>query len=84
MKKISQREARRLQGELARLVRQQRERDFAFAQDYPGGVHILTFGFGAYSQATTTLKTVRRLGHTIVATIPDAEGYVKFFAVKPA
>lgn len=81
MKKISQREARRLQRELARLENQQQGQRAVFARDYPGGVHILTYSFRD-SETIATFKTARRLGHAIVATIPDSNGDVKFFAIR--
>ena len=69
MKKISQREARRLKrrvDELEKVIKAQRN---SWVSDWPGGVHIATvhLGFDAMRESAK-IATARKLGHAVVAT----------------
>jgi hypothetical protein len=80
--KISQREAQRLKKRVEELERNERENRSAWAREYIGGVHVDTVPI--YEKSTAIARTVRKLGHALVA-IPDASGkdQLLLYAVKP-
>lgn len=80
MKKISQREARRLQKELARLENRLERMYNAYAREWPGGVHIASSTL--HSVTAAKIKTARRLGFAVVVTMSDNSDDVLFYATK--
>ena len=82
MKKISQREARRLLKRVAELEKQNEQNASAWAREYIGGTNITTITVSDVSHAIC--RTSRKLGHAIVA-LPSDNGKheLSLFAVKP-
>jgi hypothetical protein len=82
MKKISQREARRLLKRVAELEKQNERNANAWAREYVDGVNIATVGVTDVSYAIC--RTARKLGHAIVA-LPSDNGKheLSLYAVKP-
>lgn len=68
---ISQREAHRLQRQVARLENQIETQRNSYAQVWPGGVHLASIALNSAEFAT--VKTARRLGHACVATCPNRD-----------
>lgn len=76
--RISQREARRLRKRLGELERAELQRRNAWANGWPGGVHL-----GATlpsDELRGAIKTARKLRHAVVATVTD-NGMVQFYAL---
>jgi hypothetical protein len=68
---ISQREAHRLQRQVARLENQIEIQRSAYAQAWPGGAHIASIALTTAEFAT--VKTARRLGHAVIAIAPNRD-----------
>lgn len=66
MRKISQREARLALRRVARLENELEIERNAYAQEWPGGVHLGTSNPSV--EILTAVKTARRLGHAVVTT----------------
>lgn len=79
MKKISQREARRMQRELARIENRVERMYNCFSSEWPGGVHVATLNMPDITAAK--LRTARRLGFAVVLTIAE-NGDAYFYAAK--
>lgn len=76
--KISQREARRLQQQVARLENQMDNQRNAWSQAWPGGVHL---GSSSPSiELTSAIKTARKLRHAVVVNCPSA-GTLEYYAL---
>lgn len=82
MKKISQREARRLLKRVAELEKQNEQNASAWARDYFGGVHMATIVVTDVSHAIC--RASRKLGHALVALSSDnGKCEIGLYAVKP-
>jgi hypothetical protein len=67
--KISQREARRLQQQVAKLEKQLDEQLRHWSSSWPGGVHIRTLdASAAHHELRVAIKTARMLDHAVVCT----------------
>ena len=78
--KISQREARRLRRRVAELEKQERERRWAWAKEWPTGTDIGRVKLSADSKLLGSILTARKLNHAVVAAA-DSEGEVYFLAL---
>lgn len=81
MSRISQREARRLRKRVQELEDRERQRLSAWGGGYPGGVHLASRQIETGEWFFGALKTARRLGCALVATISDS-GQINYYAVK--
>lgn len=80
--KISQREARRLRKRVDELEERETKRFATWATSgYPGGTHLGGYTLSCDGWFYGALKTARRLGCALVATIDDA-GELRIYAVK--
>lgn len=77
---ISQREARRLKKRVAELERNHQANVLAWTRDYIGGVHVASVAADNVQMAQ--LRTAKRLGFAIVATVEWNGETVFFHAVK--
>jgi len=78
-KKISQREARRMQRELRQRDADESRRRSRWKADYPGGTHIDTIVLSDVE--FSIVDTAMKLNHAIVAKLDG--GTLKLFAVRP-
>jgi len=76
--KISQREARRLQKQVAALEQREEQRFDRWSASYPGGTNFHTFAVDKESAAA--IRVARLLGHAVVVTI-DTNDKLMFFAL---
>lgn len=79
-KKISQREARRLQKRVSELMRNERERNNRWSSSFPGGINIATLELNPISYAK--IDIARRLGFALVVTIGSSERSILVHAVR--
>lgn len=82
MKKISQREARKLRKRVAELEKRNEQNASAWAREYIGGINVTTIA--THDAPHAICKAVRKLGHALVA-IPSDNGKfeLSIYAVKP-
>jgi hypothetical protein len=83
VKKISQREARKLRKRVAELEKRNEQNANAWAREYIGGVHVANATVSDVSHAIC--RTARKLGHALVA-VPGSDNgkyELSLFAVKP-
>ena len=71
-KKISQREARRLQKQVSELQNKIGAIQRPWTNDYPGGAHIATY---VHQALCDTVKVANKLGHPVVVTVRNGELY---------
>jgi hypothetical protein len=76
--RISQREARGLRIRVRAIERELTEQRRSYASEWPGGTHIATTDPGL--EVRTAVKTARRLGHAVVATL-GSEGNLYLHAL---
>jgi hypothetical protein len=75
IKKIPQREARRLRKRVAELEALiQRERS-VYAGEWPGGVHIGSFSTDAADSRFAAVHTARKLDHAVVVVSNDYKNF---------
>lgn len=81
MKRISQREARRLRKRVAELEDLENQRRRTWIQEWPGGVNIIsaTYANGT-EQVPVAIRTARKLGHAVVV-LGDDTGNLRFVAL---
>ena len=79
MKKISQREARRMQRELRQRDQNESQRRARWITSYPGGTHIDAIVLSDVERAI--VDTAMKLNHAIVAKLDG--GVLNLYAVKP-
>ena len=79
-RKISQEEARRLQGRVKELEALRARERAGWTQAYPNGIHLGSWEPSDWFFAS--VKTARRLGNPVVVTHKEG-GKLDFFAVKP-
>lgn len=77
--KISQREARRNQRELAQLQIQLEDQRAQWGRSYPGGTNIAQVNIGVGTMLGR-LESAQMLRHAIVA-VPHSDGVVYFYAL---
>lgn len=80
MKKISQREARRLKKRVEELESQRAALCRAWARDFPGGVHLLSMPIPRESRGYGRLEAAQMLGRVLVAKLDDE---LRVYAVAP-
>lgn len=80
MKKISQREARRLRKRVAKLEREKMLNASAWCREYIGGVNIDTIT--VHSTDWAIISTARKLGHAVVV-LPGDNSSLLVYAVRP-
>jgi len=77
---ISQREARRLRRRVYELEKLERDRRYAWSQEWPNGVDIGRVQLVADSKLIGSIITARKLGHAVVA-LAETDGAVHFLAL---
>jgi len=82
MKKISQREARRLRARVAQLERDELLRVNRYRTDYPGGVHLATIS-GLPSFVDGKLACAHTLGAALVVRFDESAKRLLVYAVLP-
>lgn len=80
MKKISQREARRLRKRVAELEREKMLNASAWCREYIGGVNIDTIT--VHNMDWAIISTARKLGHAVVV-LPGDNSSLLVYAVRP-
>jgi hypothetical protein len=80
VKKISQREAHRLQGRVRKFIETEFARSRTWNRDYPGGVNICTEP-NVTGSVKASIETAAKLGYYVIAKI-DGDT-IRFYAVKP-
>ena len=81
MNHISQREAIRLKRRVRQLEELERNRRNAFNPTWPDGIHLGSHAFSSIDLSIpTVIRTARRCGHTVVATVENNE--VRYYALK--
>lgn len=80
MTTISQREARRLRKEVARLTGIIRAQRRTWSQEYIGGIHLQTVPWQPNDSVPVSIRTARSLGHAVVC-MCDETGQVRFIAL---
>lgn len=81
MKRISQREARRLRKRVAELEGHEEHRRRAWGQEWFGGVNIVSATYpNSYDQVPTAIRTARKLGHAVIV-LGDDSGNLRFMAL---
>ena len=83
MKKISQREARRLRKRVAELERMESQRGNAWCSDWPMGSNIGSMKVDPLNYLRGAIHTARLLKHAVVASVDD-NGKISFHAMKLA
>lgn len=81
-RKISQKEARRLQRRVAELEELRRKERSEYTREYPNGIHLLNWEPNAWVFAS--VKTARRLGAPVMVTHDPDDKTLHFYAVKEA
>lgn len=81
IRKISQREARRLYKRVQELEQSNAARLRAWSSEYPGGVNIASCVWSKTDVVPVAIHTARLLGYAVVVT--EHDGRVLFYGVKP-
>lgn len=81
MKKISQREARRLRKELQQFRDDRRTSLNRWSVDYPGGIHLGDVHTGTTSRIYVGIDFAQRFECVVVCKV-DSDGHIHFYAIK--
>jgi hypothetical protein len=79
MKKISQREARRMRKELQALRKRDEARERSWSSEYPDAIHIASSS--PSTDVVAIIKTARKLGHAVICTA-EGDGKIFYYAAK--